>query len=580
MILDKLNIIISENHKKKLLILVFLLIIGMFLETIGIGIILPILQIILDPNIIYDVIFFKEILNYLGINQNEKIIFFVLGILIAVYFIKSIYLILLTFIQKRLLANISRYLTNTLFSSYLNEEYSFHLKNNSSALIKNLQAEVSLFTSYLSSIISIITEGVLLIAVVFTIIYFEPVAAITLFLFFSILALLFHQLTKTKISKWGQEREKADKHLLKNIFESISGIKEIKLLNKEDFFQKLLEKQTKLKADIYTKQLTLNSIPRHYLELVSISGVVLIILVSLSHSPELKNVITTLGICLAGTFKIIPSFNRIIASFQNLKFNAPSLDIIYDEVYSLKTRTKTKKAVNQTGIEFKSNLLIKNLHFSYLNSSKRVLNKINLKIEKGTTIGIIGGSGEGKSTLVNILIGLLNPTKGEIKVDNKLLDASNLKAFQGHIGYVPQDIYLIDDSIKNNIALGIHSNEISSKRLDKSIKDSQLSKFINSISEGLETVVGERGVKLSGGQKQRIGIARALYNDPDILVLDEACSALDIEIEKEVMKSINFLKRQKTIIIISHRHSSLIECDKIFKMESGQLNEYKHSDLS
>ena len=580
MILDKLNVIISKDHKKKLLILVFLLIIGMFLETIGIGIILPILQIILDPNIIYDVIFFKEILNYLGINQNEKIIFFVLGILIAVYFIKSIYLILLTFIQKRLLANILRYLTNTLFSSYLNEEYSFHLKNNSSALIKNLQAEVSLFTSYLSSIISIITEGVLLIAVVFTIIYFEPVAAITLFLFFSILALLFHQLTKTKISKWGQEREKADKHLLKNIFESISGIKEIKLLNKEDFFQKLLEKQTKLKADIYTKQLTLNSIPRHYLELVSISGVVLIILVSLSHSPELKNVITTLGICLAGTFKIIPSFNRIIASFQNIKFNAPSLDIIYDEVYSLKTRTKTKKAVNQTGIEFKSNLLIKNLHFSYLNSSKRVLNKINLKIEKGTTIGIIGGSGEGKSTLVNILIGLLNPTKGEIKVDNKLLDASNLKAFQGHIGYVPQDIYLIDDSIKNNIALGIHSNEISSKRLDKSIKDSQLSKFINSISEGIETMVGERGVKLSGGQKQRIGIARALYNDPDILVLDEACSALDIEIEKEVMKSINFLKRQKTIIIISHRHSSLIECDKIFKMESGQLNEYKHSDLS
>lgn len=578
MILDKLNVIISKDHKKKLLILVFLLIIGMFLETIGIGIILPILQIILDPNIIYDVIFFKEILNYLGINQNEKIIFFVLGILIAVYFIKSIYLILLTFIQKRLLANILRYLTNTLFSSYLNEEYSFHLKNNSSALIKNLQAEVSLFTSYLSSIISIITEGVLLIAVVFTIIYFEPVAAITLFLFFSILALLFHQLTKTKISKWGQEREKADKHLLKNIFESISGIKEIKLLNKEDFFQKLLEKQTKLKADIYTKQLTLNSIPRHYLELVSISGVVLIILVSLSHSPELKNVITTLGICLAGTLKIIPSFNRIIGSFQNIKFNAPSLDIIYDEMYSLKR--KTKKTVKQTGIEFKSNLLIKNLHFSYLNSSKRVLNKINLKIEKGTTIGIIGGSGEGKSTLVNILIGLLNPTKGEIKVDNKLLDASNLKAFQGHIGYVPQDIYLIDDSIKNNIALGIHSNEISSKRLDKSIKDSQLSKFINSISEGLETVVGERGVKLSGGQKQRIGIARALYNDPDILVLDEACSALDIEIEKEVMKSINFLKRQKTIIIISHRHSSLIECDKIFKMESGQLNEYKHSDLS
>ena len=202
--------------------------------------------------------------------------------------LSQFYLILLTFIQKRLLANILRYLTNTLFSSYLNEEYSFHLKNNSSALIKNLQAEVSLFTSYLSSIISIITEGVLLIAVVFTIIYFEPVAAITLFLFFSILALLFHQLTKTKISKWGQEREKADKHLLKNIFESISGIKEIKLLNKEDFFQKLLEKQTKLKADIYTKQLTLNSIPRHYLELVSISGVVLIILVSLSHSPELK----------------------------------------------------------------------------------------------------------------------------------------------------------------------------------------------------------------------------------------------------------------------------------------------------
>ena len=302
------------------------------------------------------------------------------------------------------------------------------------------------------------------------------------------------------------------------------------------------------------------------------------ITILINKSNDLENLVNVLGVCLAVTLRIIPSINRIISSIQNMRFHIPSVEIIYDEFRNLNQYPFSNKKKDKE-IKFENFIDLKNLTFRYKKAGKIILDKITLKINKGSTIGIIGKSGEGKSTLANIIIGLFNPSDGNIKVDRRLINNSNIKSWQENIGYVPQEIFLTDDTIINNIAFGVSEDEVSLNNVLTSVEESQLMSFIDSLLNGLNTKVGERGVQLSGGQRQRIGIARALYNEPDILVLDEATSSLDVSTEKEVMKSINYLKRKKTIIIISHRYSALEGCDFIYKISSGKLNRINRSEL-
>ena len=568
-ILKKINFLITKRQRIGLVILAFLLFIGMIFEVFGLGILIPALSILLDPNLIEN----TPILNSLRIQFSDfsdlLFISLALSAIVFVYLFKSLFLILITHKQNRFLSNITSYISNRLFESYLNQQYSFHLKRNTSELIKNIQVEIYYFHDYLLSLITIIIEGGLVIAVLSTLIYIEPYGALSIGVFYGFLSLIFLQFTKRKLKIWGDLRQELDADVSKIALESLGGIKDLIILGKVQFFINQYSSKNYFKARLNSNQATVSQIPRFYLELISIIGLVSFIILMVYQGKDANQLITILGVFVAATFRMIPSLNRIISSVQSLKYSKPSVQIIYKEINSLRFLNNEENSIEE--FEFKSKIEFKNVSFGF-NKNQNIIKDIDLTINKGATVGIIGESGSGKSTFVDLLIGLHKPTSGSILIDEKS-EIQLKQSWRNNIGYVSQSIYLMDNSILNNIALGVSEDMIDRKRINQLIKDVQLEKFVTNLKLGIETKVGERGVQLSGGQRQRIGIARALYNNPDILILDEATSALDTETEIEVMTSIYNLKGKKTIVIIAHRKSTLEKCDFIYEISNSRINQ-------
>ena len=567
----KLNILISRKEKRKGLLLTLLLLIGMIFEVLGIGLLLPILTAILNPEILLENEITKSIFDFLQINDKDQIVKVALGSLLLVYLLKSAYLIFLSFYQNKFTSVLSSNLSNKLFKNYLYKDYAFHIKRNSSELIKNLQVEISNFSNFLISIISLITESTLAFSVIITLFFIEPLATLIVLLLFGLSSFMFYQFTKNITTEWGKVREQIDSKSSKIVIEGLSGIKEVILLGKQSFFENQLENMNSSKASMNSKALTLRQIPRYFLELLSVFSLIIFVFILLIQSKNVDNVIVTLGIFVAATFRILPSINRILSSLQNIKYYQSSIEVLYKEFEFI---NKKKDFFKRDIIRLAPNksIDINQLCFIYPQTKKIILDNVTLKLQTGTTTGIIGVSGSGKSTLINIIVGLLKPSSGEILIDDNSNIQNNLDSWQNGIGYVSQDVFLSDQSILMNIAFGIKQESIDYKLIDKVLEQAQLSELILTLPEGYQTKVGERGVQLSGGQRQRIGIARALYRRPSILVLDEATSSLDVKTEEEIMMSVDNLKGQMTIIIVTHRLITLKNCDEIFSIKEGKLN--------
>ena len=534
----KLNILISRKEKRKGLLLTLLLLIGMIFEVLGIGLLLPILTAILNPEILLENEITKSIFDFLQINDKDQIVKVALGSLLLVYILKSAYLIFLSFYQNKFTSVLSSNLSNKLFKNYLYKDYAFHIKRNSSELIKNLQVEISNFSNFLISIISLITESTLAFSVIITLFFIEPLATLIVLLLFGLSSFMFYQFTKNITTEWGKVREQIDSKSSKIVIEGLSGIKEVILLGKQSFFENQLENMNSSKASMNSKALTLRQIPRYFLELLSVFSLIIFVFILLIQSKNVDNVIVTLGIFVAATFRILPSINRILSSLQNIKYYQSSIDVLYKEFEFI---NKKKDFFKRDIIRLAPNksIDINQLCFIYPQTKKIILDNVTLKLQTGTTTGIIGVSGSGKSTLINIIVGLLKPSSGEILIDDNSNIENNLDLWQNAIGYVSQDVFLSDQSILMNIAFGIKQESIDYKLIDKVLEQAQLSELILTLPEGYHTKVGERGVQLSGGQRQRIGIARALYRRPSILVLDEATSSLDVKTEEEIMMSVD-----------------------------------------
>ena len=567
--IKKINFLITKRQRKGLIILIFLLFIGMVLEVFGLGILIPAISILLDPKMIEKTPLISSIQNYFTEFSDQNFIFLFLGVIVLIYFVKVIFIVFLTYKQNLFLANITAYISNNLFSSYLSQPYNFHLNKNASELIKNIQVEINHFYTFLTSLITNVIEGGFVFSVLGTLIYIEPLGAISIGVFYGLLSMLFFQFTKRKLKSWGDLRQKLDVEVSKIALEGLGGIKDLLILGKTTYFIDQYSKKNYLKARLNSNQGSLSQIPRLYLELISIVGLVSFIILLLLQGKETTSLISILGVFVAATFRMIPSLNRIISATQSMKYYLSSVDIIYKEINSyIQVKTLENSSLN---FKFQNEIEFKKTNFNF-NNGKPVLKDLNIKISKGETIGIIGESGSGKSTFVDLLIGLNKPTSGKIFIDGNK-DFQLKQAWRNKIGYVSQSIYLTDDTIKKNIALGVAEDKIDIVRIRQLIKDVQLEGFIKNLELGVDTKVGERGIQLSGGQRQRIGIARALYNQPEILILDEATSALDSKTEKEVTKSIVNLKRNKTIIMIAHRVSTLSNCDKILEIKNGFLSE-------
>lgn len=571
--LSKFLYLLSSDQKKSLISVFIFLVFGTILEMIGIAILLPLLSIFSGAN---NFDFTKYFFNEHNI-ASEKLILYLVTIIVSFYLLKFLFLVFLSWRQSYFITSLSYKLTSDLFKGYLNQSYLFHIQNNTSILLRNLQAELGQFTTYTQSAVLLLLELMTIIGIGSVLVYNQPMAAFVAAFFLLIIVHFFNKYTKNKIVLWGKVRQEQAEKINKHLFQGLGGIKEVKFFGKENYFYKEVENILKINSEISTKYLTIGQIPRYFLEFMALLGIFIIIVVMQIKGMTTTTIFPILGLYLAASFRIIPSINRVLNSLQTMKYLNPVIDVLFNEFKLIKSSNVSSQISDN--LIFRNQIELKNICFSFPNSESKVLDNLSIKIQKGTTIGIIGKSGSGKSTLIDLLLGLHNQTSGEILVDGINI-SNNIRSWQKNIGYVPQNVYLIDDTIKANVAFGIATEFINEDSVDKAIKSAQLTELIENILGGKDSIVGERGIKLSGGQKQRIGIARALYSNPDILVLDEATSALDNENETNFMETILHYKNSKTIIIVAHRLSTLKSCDIIYEISNGKIiNTYKPNEL-
>lgn len=566
-IFNKILHILNLKQKTNFFIQFILIILGIGLELLSIGILMPILAILSQGETSFKSSSFVSIIYKIGITDSKDVLLFILGVLIVIYLIKMFFLGFAVWKQNKFIFEIQSYLSQKLYIGYLSQPYIFHIQRNSSLVINNVTLIVQQFSASLMAFLYILTEVMNLLGIIILLIIIEPTGTILVFSVLGLSAWGFYSVTKNRLIQWGTDLNFHEEMSIKQLQEGTGGLKELKLFGVENEFGRKYAYHDKHRAQIRGNYNTIQAIPRFWLEFLAIVGIFMLISLLLMQGTSINDVFPIIGIFAAATFKLIPSFNKIISSIQNVRYTKQPLEVLSNELNAVQSVANDE---NKIGLTFENKLELEAVSFRYPDSERESLKNMSLLIKKGQTIGFIGTTGAGKSTLVDVILGLLMPERGTIKVDDSDIHL-NIRGWQKQIGYVPQSIFLIDDSLRNNIAFGIPETDINEEAMIKAVQLAQLETLINELPDGLNTNVGERGVRLSGGQRQRVGIARALYHDPNVIVLDEATSSLDVETESSVMESIRALHGTKTILIIAHRYSTIQHCDVIYRLESGEI---------
>jgi ATP-binding cassette, subfamily B, bacterial PglK len=572
-ILNILNIL-SQQHKYKLSLFILLFILGTLLETIGIGFIIPVIESISN----YDNFRLKvENLNFYSLDgiKKEKVILVIVGLLLLIYTIKNIFLTTLSYLQFNFLKDIKFELGNKAFKSYIKKKFINHLNTNSSEIIRNIN-DSTFATEAVKNLMIIISEIFVIFGISIFLFIYQPLATLISLLLMIFFLLIFQIFSYKKSKIYGEGRFLSEEKKLKFIKDIFGSVKDIKINNKENYFSKKFNKVNKDLAIFEMKQNFLSSLPRFWLEWTTILIMVVLIFYFVFQKFEIEKYFVILGVFAAAAFRLMPSFSRIISALQRMKFVSPVLKEYKKIITDVTNSNLLEKKHNEKNFHFQRNIVFKNIVFFYEEGNQKIFDNLNFQINKGEFIGIGGKSGSGKSTLINILTGLLDFKSGQILVDNQIniSDPKYLKNWQKKIGYVPQNIFIHDNSIIENVAFGIDHDLIDISRIISLLEDMQLYEFAESIKKDPKKSLGEYGDKISGGQKQRLGIARALYNNPEILILDESTSALDLANEEKIIKDIlNLKSRNITVVIISHRQSSLKYCDKIYSIENQKIFE-------
>ena len=567
--LYKVFTIIPKRRRKQLPLVCSAMALGAALEVLGIGLIIPLMDIISGSNNQATIL----MKSYFAIDNDQYIAVYSIALFALIYLLKGIYLSALAWITAHFSFGVKADVCNILFEKYLMAPYGFHLQKNSAQLIRNLTSEASqLGGNVLNPLVTIASESFVIVAIGIFLLVIEPLGTIIVMTLLIILSYAFHRFLVGYTRGLGQKRQHAEGMIIQKSQESLGGIKDVKVLGKEMQFKKQFRKHNLMSSDALAKQQTLAQVPRMYLETVAVIAFSILIFLMLIKGGDFSQIIPVLGVFALAAFRLLPSTNRILAAINALRFADSVVTCFYTEMTTL-TSKDLQDGNSNVGItypSFQSNIEIKDICYQYPNSKEFALSGINLTISKGESIGIVGKSGSGKSTLSDLILGLLSPTAGAISIDGVSIER-NIKEWQRLIGYVQQDIFLIDDNIKRNIAFGEIDSEIDHNKIASAINEAQLSDFINSLPKGINTRLGERGVRLSGGQKQRIGIARALYRNAPILIFDEATSALDNQTESEIVAAIKRLKGKRTMIVIAHRLSTIEHCDRVVEMKKGHI---------
>lgn len=554
--------------------IVLAMIVGAMLEAVGIGAILPLISIMGQPDFLIHHPEIGHIAEALGIGKHTQFIMFCAGCLIVLYLIKNAYMAWETKLQIDFSMRNQIKFSIELMNNYLCKGYLFHLDHNSATLLRNVNAGGQvIYSAMLISTFTLLTELI----TAFTIwLMLVVVDAFTAVVVAGIMGAMMYGIIKAfrrNISKQAKIQNDFAAGYIKCVNQGLGAIKETKVMRKEKYFLEEFSRTYQQYGEANRKYLFINQLPRMIIETMVVSGLLVMIVAKLAMGSTPEQIVPLLGVLALAAFRLMPSANRIVNLFNTIKFQQPLFYELYPELMNIKERQESRKESYylsvQPKLKFEKSIQVNKLRFAYPEGREDVLRDVSFTIGKGDFAGIIGPSGAGKTTFVDILLGLLKPSDGNIKVDGQDI-FDNIRSWQANLAYVPQSIYLIDGSVKENIALGVAPENIDNALIEKCLHMAELYDFVSDLPEGMETRVGERGVKLSGGQRQRIGIARALYQQPEVLILDEATSALDNDTEKSITDTILKLKGQITIIAIAHRLSTLAECDYKIEFAEGK----------
>lgn len=563
--------LLTSAERRSAVVLLVLMFIGMALETLGVGLVIPAFALLTQRDFATNYPAFQPALEALGNPNQQSLVVGGMVVLVGVYLIKALFLALLAWRQMRFAYGVQVQISQRLFTVYLRQPYTFHLQRNSAQLIRNVMVEAGLFAgNAILPGITLLTESLVLLGLCSLLLLVEPLGALIVTSALGTAAWGFHRLTRGRIAHWGKARQYHEGMRLQHLQQGVGGAKEVKLLGREADFLEQYHVHSVQSARVGQMQATLQQLPRLWLELLAVSGLAVLVISMLAQDRALDAVLPTLGLFAAAAFRLMPSVNRVLGALQLLRYGLPVIDILHTEVNlaALEVVAGTRSPVTP----FRAALELSHVTYAYPGAAGLALKDISLAIQRGESVGFIGASGAGKSTLVDILLGLLTPNTGEVRVDGKDIQA-NVRNWQDQIGYVPQSIFLTDDTLRRNVAFGLANQQIDDAGVQRAIRAAQLEEFVASLPDGLATFVGERGIRLSGGQRQRIGIARALYHDPAVLVLDEATSSLDTATEHGVMQAVRALQGSKTILIVAHRLSTVEHCNRLYRLHEGKMME-------
>lgn len=584
--LHKLFYIMSGEQKAYGCLVFFCSLLGSVLEVMGVGVIMPLVQAFMDVGKLMQSKWINLVSGWLEIEKTDsaQVIIMMTGGVIMIFLLKNLYFIFLSWVRIKFSCKVSRELSTKMMSNYMKRGYEFFLNHNTAELSRNIGGDVSGVDTIIYQLLRVLVDSLTILMIVIYIMVTDWMIAITMVVMAMLCLVIIYGYFRVQMREAGQHFNKYNGITGKYLLQALHGIKEILVMQKQEYFVRHYEEANKEKQRGAIKQTVGAESPAYIIEGLCVTGLLTIVCVRLTMNRQSAvELVPALSAFAVGAFRILPSLGRISSALNTAIYYMPSLEHVYENMHKMSESDlvickSLNSEVKQENIRFKEKISIENVSWHYANTEKYVIDSLSLTIPKGISVAFVGQSGAGKTTLADVILGLLSPQKGKVMIDGNSI--SDIGGSLGHImGYVPQAVYLTDDTVRNNIAFGMELDEIDDAKVWKALEQAQLKEFVETLSDGLDTFVGDRGIRFSGGQRQRIAIARALYENPDIIIFDEATAALDNETELAVMESIRSLQGYKTLIIIAHRLTTIKECDVIYEIKDGKAQVRSYEEL-
>lgn len=577
-IIKKMRYILDRKQKIHICFLGVLIFIGGLLETVSVSAVLPIVYVIISPEQAQENKYIRMVMEALEIDSIESFIVPLLWALIVMYILKNAFLLFLASEQNRFIAYNRNKLISQVLREFLNRPYEFYLDADIPTVFRLTDSDIPNVFNILMSMISLVSEAIVFVLLCIVMVATDWKLLLFLIVVFGMLSFVMFKVLKPQLSRLGEKNQTIQSRIAKWRIQAIYGIKDVKVLHREAFFADNYESNGKIGAGYARRHAVLNNMPRLLIEAVFMTSILIYIIFYIQMGNDASTLIPMLTAFGVAAIRMMPSVNRINTYMTDISYFRPCLDYVYENMNINEISRRNNQTLRPVDMskkmQLRDKIALKGIVYAYPNTDKLIFDHADMVIPYGKSVGIMGPSGAGKSTIVDILLGLLKVREGSITCDgDNIFD--NYPAWLAQIGYIPQSIYLVDEPVRNNIAFGIADEEIDDSRIWQALEEAQLAEFIRGLPEGLDTAIGDRGVRISGGQRQRLGIARALYHNPEILVFDEATSALDNETEAAVMEAINSFHGKKTMVIIAHRLNTIEKCDIIYKVDEGKIQETK-----